>query len=237
MTFTKATRSPDQFLRMALMGVSKSGKTLSALRIATGIADAMNLDRERVIAMIDTEHARSTLYADEFDYDVMRLESFAPRRFVDAIKSAAEEHYPILIVDSMSHEWMGPGGVLETVDALKEKGDKVPWGKVTPLHNAFIDTLLDYPGHVIVTIRMKPKIELIENDGKIAGVRKLGIQPIQRDDVEYEFDVIGTLHLHDNSLTIENMARYKALRGWASDGPVDESFGAFLIDVLKGETK
>lgn len=112
-TFRKAKRGLSK-LRLALSGVSGSGKTYSALLLAKGLGGR--------IAVVDTERGSASLYADMPgipDFDVLDLEApFSPERYVEAIRAAESAGYDVLIIDSMSHEWTGKGGCLELADEI-----------------------------------------------------------------------------------------------------------------------
>jgi hypothetical protein len=194
--FAKATKRRAR-LRLALIGPSGSGKTYTALAIAQHLA--------KPVAVIDTEHGSASKYADVFDFDVLELTSFAPARYVEAIQAAEKAGYGTLVIDSLSHAWMGKDGALEMVDraAKRERGNSFgAWRDVTPQHNALVEAILAAKLHVVVTMRTKTEYvqERDERTGKTV-VRKLGLQPVQRDGLEYEFDVVGDLDV-DNNLVI-----------------------------------
>ena len=208
LSFEKATKKQAK-LRTALIGPSGSGKTYTALRIAEALVPGGK------IAVLDTERGSSALYADDFDFLVAELtDNYHPNRFVEAIHDAEAAGIDVLIIDSLSHEWNGPGGCLELVDTLKAKykGNQFPaWGEVTPLHNRVMDTINASTMHIIATMRSKMQYVLEEDDkGKTKPV-KLGMGPIQRDGAEYEFGIIGELD-HDNTLVITK-TRCSALTG------------------------
>ena len=106
-TFRPAVRE-DVSLLIGLSGGTGSGKTRSAFRLATGIAGG------RPFAVIDTEAGRAKHYADAFRFDHGDLKPpFRPSAYEDAIKAADDAKYPVIVVDSMSHEWAGEGGILD----------------------------------------------------------------------------------------------------------------------------
>jgi hypothetical protein len=197
--FEKATKEKAK-ARIALTGPPGSGKTFTALRVATALADG------GPIALIDTERGSASKYADAFDFDVATLEkSHAPETYIKAIRAAAAAGYPVLIVDSLSHEWAGLGGALEMKDRItaesKSGNSYVAWGEVTPKHQRFIDAVLSFPGHLIATMRSKTAYVLETDDRGRQKPRKVGTAPVQREGVEYEFDVVGELD-QDNTLRI-----------------------------------
>jgi AAA domain len=144
MTFTKATKSTAK-LRAALFGPSGAGKTMTALRIATGLCGP--------IAVIDTERGSASKYADRFSFDVLELARAAIPDYQAAIQVAADGDHPVLVIDSLSHGWQE---LLQEVDRLantKYRGNTwAAWSEGTPKQLALVDALLSYPGHVIATM-------------------------------------------------------------------------------------
>ncbi len=193
--FKKATRTRVK-LRLALIGPSGSGKTMTALQIAKGLGEK--------IALIDTEQGSASLYSDVADFDVLELTSFAPERYIEAIRAAEQAGYDVLIIDSLSHAWAGKDGILEFVDAEKARNrgnDFGVWRKATPLHNQLVDAILAARMHVIVTMRSKVEY-VIEKDAQGKSTpRKIGMQPIQRDGLEYEFSVVADMD-HDHQMIV-----------------------------------
>ncbi len=161
--FQKATKQQRK-ARIALIGPSGSGKTYSALAIAQGMGSN--------IAVIDTEFQSTTLYADTFDFSVLSLESFAPETYVAAIKAAEEAGFDVLIIDSLSHAWIGKDGALAQVDkaaARSRSGNTfAAWREVTPKHNELVDTMIRCNCHLIVTMRAKTEyvIEQVERGAR-----------------------------------------------------------------------
>lgn len=187
--FTKAQKSTTK-LRLALAGSAGSGKTWTALALASVLG--------KRVALIDTERGGGSYYADQFDFDSLELTSFHPDQYIKALYAAAEERYDVVIVDSLTHAWSGKDGALELVDReakrSQSKNSYFAWREVTPLHNKLIDTLVQSPCHTIVTLRTKTEY-IIETDRNGKQVpRKVGMAPIQRDGLEYEFDVVGELN-------------------------------------------
>jgi hypothetical protein len=199
MAFKKATKI-EQWLRLCIVSPSGGGKTYSALSIATGLLDGTG----QRIGMIDTERGSGELYADEFDYDVMQLgPPYSPERYIEAIDEAQAENFGCLIIDSGSHCWMGQGGVLEIADkfGVTSKSPYGGWAKATPEQNKFLDRMLTFPGHLILTLRTKTAYEVQENDrGKKTPV-KIGLAPVQRDGIEFEFMTILEMSVEGNLAT------------------------------------
>lgn len=209
--FKRATKEASK-LRLALIGGSKSGKTYTALAIAQGLVPGGR------VAVLDTEHGSASKYAGPtatphgFEFDSLEIDSFHPRAYIDAIKAAEAEGYDVLVIDSLSHEWMGPDGALELVDraARKSANSFVAWGDVTPLHREMIETLLKSKLHVIATMRAKTEYVLeADKKGKMVP-RKIGLAPVQRDGIEYEFDVACEL-TQDHELSVMTSSRCEGM--------------------------
>lgn len=185
--FKKATKAAAR-LRLGLIGPAGSGKTMTALRIAKGLGGK--------IAVVDTERGSASLYSGErgLEFDVLELESYEVENFTQAIADAVAGGYSVLIIDSLSHAWAGKGGILEFVDKAGKRnqggGNFGAWRDATPRHNQLVDAILGAPLHVICTLRSKVEY-VVENVGGRNQVRKVGLQPVQRDGLEYEFTVVG----------------------------------------------
>lgn len=186
--FKKATRKKSK-LRLAIQGAAGAGKTLGALKLARGLAAWED------IFVIDSEHASADLYAHLGQYNTCTISApYTPLRYVEAIKAAINAGAKVIIVDSLSHAWEGEGGALDMVDkaaASSRSGNSyTAWKEVTPQHRTLVETLLQSPVHVICTLRSKQEyvLEKDERTGKTAP-KKVGMAPIQRAGMEYEFTV------------------------------------------------
>lgn len=221
LAFKKATKTQAR-LRLALIGVSGGGKTYSALAIASAL--------ELPVAVIDTERGSAAKYADLFAFDVLELESFAPATYVAAIQAAAKAGYKTLVIDSLSHAWSGKEGALEQVDRAAKRSQSAntfaAWRDVTPMHNALVDAILGYPGHVIATMRAKTEYVLEEDSrGKKVPTKK-GMAPIQRDGLEYEFDVVADMTMTNDMIV--SKSRCPAMSGQVYTRP-----GADVAGILR----
>lgn len=223
MAFVKAKKEKI-WTKVLLGGSSGSGKTYSALRLATGLAKKCGSG----IAAIDTEAGRIRYYANEFDFSDMQLtEPFTPEKYIEAINEAVNSGFKVLIIDSISHEW----------NYCVDIHDKMPgnswtnWSKVTPRHDAFMEKILQAPIHIIATVRGKDEYVLEEKNGKQTP-KKVGLGFKQRDGVEYNytatFNIAQDTHIaeatKDNTHIFEG--RYEvltekdgeALYDWANTG-------------------
>lgn len=182
--FRKAYRAKAK-LRLGIAGPSGAGKTYSALLIASGLA---SWDK---IAVIDTENGSADLYAHLGDYSVLTLQPpYSPEKYIDAIKAAENEGFEVVIIDSLTHAWAGEGGILDQqgkATDTKYKGNSFSaWREFTPKHNALVEAMLKSKCHVIATLRSKTDYVQVTENGKTV-IKKVGMAPIQRDGMEYEF--------------------------------------------------
>ena len=206
--FVKATKKQAK-LRLAIDGPTGSGKTYTALVAATVMANGGK------IAVIDTERNSAALYSDEFEFDVAALDNFNPRNYINLIDSAEEAGYAVIIIDSLSHAWEGEGGALDMVDAAAKRSQAgnswAAWKDVTPLHRKLIDAMLQSKCHVIVTMRSKMEYAL-EKDEKTGRntVRKLGLAPVQRQGMEYEFTIVGDMDVEHNLVVTKSRCKFIA---------------------------
>jgi DNA polymerase III delta prime subunit len=203
-SFTPATRTSAK-ARIALAGPSGSGKTWTGLALATELGDR--------VAVIDTERGSASKYAgvNGWKFDTVAPGSFAPMDLVALLSEAGQAGYDVLMLDSWSHYWMGVDGMLEQVDRRARGGNNFSgWKEVRPDERRMIDALISYPGHVIVTLRVKTEYVIEQNERGKSVPRKVGLKPEQREGVEYEFDLVGDMD-HENTLTVSK-TRIPALR-------------------------
>ncbi len=202
LTLKKAQRS-KAYLKLGMSAPSGGGKTLGALLIAYGLMkEKYPVDSEEArwgkIAIIDSENGSGELYVGKDignvkigDYNAITLTPpFTADKYTEAIGLCKDNNIEVCIIDSTTHLWAGQGGLLEQQgNAAKRSGNSyTAWRDVTPQHNQFIDTMLQTPMHVIATMRSKQ--EHVQEKDPVSGkttVRKIGLNPVQRDGMEYEF--------------------------------------------------
>jgi len=223
--FKKAVRE-QVWLKVLLSGASGSGKSYSALKLATGIAKKCGGE----IAYIGTEGSRDKYYSNEFVYDLLQLEDpFTIDKYMQAIDMAVEGGYKILIIDSMSHEWKW----------LNDTHDKMPgnsftnWGKLKPKHRLFMDKVLNSPIHIIATARGKDDWVLEDKNGKQVP-KKVGMGQQQDKDIAYEYTVSlmieqdthiasadkDNTHLFDGRYEVLSEKDGERLYDWANTGDI-----------------
>ena len=185
MEYRKARRENTNVL-VALAGASGSGKTYSAMQLAAGICAG------EPFAMIDTEARRGLHYADSHDFEHVELgPPFTPERYIEAIQPLAKRGFRAVVVDSMSHEWEGEGGILEMADAdpAKPPGN---WRKPKERHKRMVNGLLQAGTNLIFCLRAHDKIEVVKEGGKTV-VHHLGWQPVCEKGFLFEMTASFTL--------------------------------------------
>lgn len=197
--------------RVALDGPTGSGKTWTALGWATVLAGPDAAERRpdglAHIALIDTERMSASLYAPHFCFDVVSVPPpYDVAQLIANLHAAEAAGYAVAVIDSWSHYWEGEGGVLDEVDGARRRsnGDPTGWQHGTPLQRNMVDVILGLDIHVLVTMRSKMEYvieEYEENGRKKTRVEKVGMRPVQRAGVEYEFTVVGDMDL-DHRITI-----------------------------------
>lgn len=225
MAFIKATKKQSK-LRMALFGTSGSGKTFSALRIATGLG--------KKIAVIDTERGSASKYSDRFSFDVCELEKPTVDNMVKTISEAEENGYDVLIIDSLTHAW---DELLEEVDKLskvKYHGNSwQAWSEGTPKQKQLVNAILNYNGHIIASMRTKTEWKTESYTDKNGYTKtkpvRIGLSPEQGKGIEYEFDILLEVSPEHIANVIKD--RTGKFQDELIEKP-DEKFGKALLDWL-----
>lgn len=196
MAMRKAQRKKAK-LRLGMSGPAGAGKTLSSLLMAYGITGNWE-----DICLIDTENHSGDLYADYHqngidigEYNIIDISApYSPEKYINAIKECEREGIKVVVIDSLTHAWAGDGGLLDKKGQI-EKANKpgtnswTAWRDITPLHNQLVEAILQSSCHVICTLRAKMEhVQEKDPQGKVV-IRKIGMNPIQRDGMEYEFTV------------------------------------------------
>lgn len=188
MQLQKAERK-QAIIKLALQGPSGSGKTYSSLLIAYGL-----VGRWDQVVVIDTENNSSHLYSHLGSFNVLSLsEPFSPERYIEAIETCEKAGMKAVIIDSISPEWEGNGGIIETHGNMTGNSF-TNWNRVTPRHNAFVQKMLQSPCHIIATIRSKQDYVLTDKNGKMVP-EKVGLKGVTRDGMDYEFTLVLDLDI------------------------------------------
>jgi len=208
-------------LKLAISAPSGAGKTFTALTIASGIG--------KKILVIDTEKNSSTLYAKEFDFDVLDLQDRSVGNFMKILPEITALNYDVIVLDSLSHFWESTLNFKADLD-IAGGNSYTNWGKITPIWTKFIKAIVDCPIHTIVTFRAKTDYVLEQNEKGKQAPRKVGLAPIFREGAEYEFDIFANMDLQHN-LIIEK-TRFKELDSQVINQPGQE-FGVKILELLK----
>ena len=212
--------------RICLVGPAGSGKTWTALTIAQLLG--------KKIAVVDTEKGSAEKYADLFDFSHLKLDSFSPDNFLSALKAAEDEGFDCFVCDSLSHFWMGKDGALEFVDlaAKKWRDGMGGWKEFSPIERRMVDAMTGSKLHVIVT--MRTKTEYVEETNPQTGKkmrRKVGLMPVQRQGLEYEFDLVA--YMDDENCFLTEKTRCPFYTKKVIPQPKSADFEPFR-DWLKG---
>lgn len=190
-------------VKIALNGASGSGKTTSSLLMAYGITNDWNK-----ICLIDTENRSSELYVgSKFgnviigEFNTIQLSKpFSPEKYVEALEMCLKHSdIEVIIIDSCSHEWDGIGGILDIHNSMTGNSF-TNWGKLTPRHNKFIETIVNANKHIIGTFRAKSDYVMNEKNGKQVP-EKIGLKAITREGVDYEFTLCFDIDIKHNAVS------------------------------------
>jgi hypothetical protein len=242
-TFKKAIRE-NVGLIIGIAGGTGAGKTFSALRLASGIAGG------KPFAVIDTEAGRAKHYADQFNFDHGDLHApFNPLSYLEAIQAADKAGYPVIVVDSMSHEYAGIGGVLEMQEAeFKRLGERdsckmASWIKPKMEHKKMVNALLQIRAHLILCFRADEKVEITKDEkGKTVIVAKQGLTgkdgwfPITEKNLPYETTVYFLLLASQPGIPhpIKLQEQHRSI--FIPGQPIDETCGARLNEWASSTT-
>jgi hypothetical protein len=237
MEIRKAERKKAK-LRLGIAAPSGAGKTYSALLLAFGLGGKVGL--------IDTEHGSGDLYAHLGDYDIISIEApYTVNKYTQAIKAFEQAGYNTVIIDSLSHAWSGDGGLLDKQGKMADRGTNsfAAWRTITPEHNALVDAMLSSPCHIIATMRAKQEYVLETNSKGKQEPKKVGMAPVQREGMEYEFTVMLDVDMnHIASASKDRTSLFdgqymkitadtgKMLLGWLEQGTAPEVFSDAVFE-------
>lgn len=230
-------------LLIGLSGGTGSGKTYSAMILAKALAAGKRF------AFIDTESGRAKAYAEDFAFDVGELSApFSPERYADAVQAADKAGYPVIVIDSMSHEWAGDGGILDLQEeefekmGAKETSKMRSWIKPKMAHKAMVTRLLQVRAHVIMCFRAEPKVEMTKKDGKLVVQAKEGLTgldgwfPICEKNLPFELTASFLLLAQRPGVPMPIKLMDKHRPFFPSDRPITESAGLGLAQWAKGSS-
>lgn len=177
-------------LVLGLVGPSGTGKTYSAMRLAGGIQRVAGGD----IFVVDSESRRALHYAHKFKFRHVSFGApFSPLDYLAAFEHCLKKGAGTIVVDSMSHEHEGPGGVLEMHEAEvqrlsggdRQKAERVKmlaWAKPKAQRRKLINAILQMPCNFVFCFRAKRKLKLVRGQEPV----ELGWMPIAGEEFIYE---------------------------------------------------
>jgi hypothetical protein len=188
-------------LFIGLFGASGSGKTMSALRVARGIQRVCPGE----IVVVDTENGRAEHYAEMFDFQRIDFQPpFGSLDYRDVIDFAASKKPSVIVLDSMTHEHSGLGGMLDyqekevarmasndngQIDYAKaERVKMLAWQKPKAARRELLDYLVRLNTNIILCFRAKETSKPVKKGNKTE-VESLGFMPIGGDEFVFEMDM------------------------------------------------
>ncbi len=177
---------PWKPIKVLLRGPTGAGKTMNGLRIATMLAEG------KPVAFLDSESGRGQLMARAFKFKYASLSgNYSPARYVEAIDSAISAGFGAIVLDSLTQAWSGVNGTLDQVNSRGGNTFTDGWGKVgAPLQSTFMDAIISCPVPMVCTVRSKMGYDVNKDDRGKSVPTAIGMEPEQRRDLSYEFDVV-----------------------------------------------
>ena len=192
-TFQKATRKKAK-LKLAISGPSGSGKTFSALRLACGLG--------KKVAFIDSENGSASLYSDRFSFDVLDIAPpYTHDKFISAIHCAGDAGYDVVVIDSASHFWEGILEFKAKLDTRAGSNSYTNWNEAGAKFKGILDAVLQSPLHVICCLRSKMDYIMETNERGKQAPKKVGLAPVMRDGIEYEFTTVFDVDMSHQAKT------------------------------------
>jgi hypothetical protein len=227
---------------MLLTGVPGSGKTYTALAIAAVFAE---LDGGLPF-VIDTERRSASLYVNRFKHEEYGTEvegvfvpglvaPYSSERYLAAMREGAEDN-PVVVVDSLSHGWNGPGGFLDLNQKIadrKYRGNTYAAWKDIP-YDGFIDDMLQTNAHLICTARSKIDWVVEDNAQGKKAPKKVGMAPKYREGIDFEFDLACEMNL-DHKLIVSK-TRFEEIADEVIEKPGAE-FAQRVYNLLRGDSE
>ncbi len=217
----KKTNRSSARIRVALQGTSGSGKSYSSLLLAYGLCKDW-----KKIAVIDSEHQSASLYSHLGEYNVLNLTApYTPERYIEAIDTCEKAGMEVIVLDSLSHEWEGDGGILDMHSQLAGNSF-TNWAKLTPRHNALVQKILASNCHIVATVRSKQDYVIVEKNGKNVP-EKVGMKGVQRENLEYDFTLFFELDIYNNATCTKDRTQLFNPR---MPFKIDSSTGSKILD-------
>lgn len=236
LTIEKATRT-NRKVRVLIYGPSGGGKTTSAIRIATGICDAGVDDGRQGIVVFDTENSVDLLAGPGgYTFDKVKPErdpasgklKLGPDAFIEFLDLVEKQQTKVAVIDSMTHLWQTALDTVDTINRTKNKGIAA-WSDVKPGLRKMVQRLLNFDGHLIVTLRSKTEWQIGNNGTGKGSVQKIGTAPVFEQGIEYEFDVV--ISISPEHIATCEKDRFGIFQDNTYEKP-SEQFGRAMIEAL-----
>lgn len=239
-------------LWIGVYGATGSGKTYSALRLATGMQRVTGGE----IFMVDTEARRGLHYAKNFKFRHVEFGApFSPLDYLAAVEHCVDKGARILVIDSMSHEHEGPGGVLEWQAAEEErlaaawkttrdKAKMSAWQAPKAARRRMINSLLQLPINIVFCFRAKDKLKIVPGRPP----EPLGFMPIAGEELAYEMTTTALLYPGANgvptwqseergeNVMIKRPEQFRKIIAAQNNKPLNEDMGEAFARWAAGET-
>ena len=248
-------------IKIAIGGVSGSGKTMSSLLMAYGLIHSAHpewTDEQcwEKICIIDTENGSASLYVGSTvgnckigEYFTIPMgPPFEASKYIDAIHAAEDSDMEVIIIDSLSHAWAGTGGALDKQGkiAARTGNSYTAWRDVTPEHNKLVDAILQSSCHVIFCMRAKQEYTQTKDANGKTVVKNMGMGFVMREGVEYEAGICFLLDqdhvanatkdrtgLFDGRYFVITPDTGKEIYGWLSSGAMEKPVAAPVPQMTK----
>ena len=224
----KRTQRP---LKISLEGLSGSGKTYTALRLAFAMRRA-GIGKRIVVA--DSENESASLYegitedGERWDYEVCSIpaESQTPNGYASCYDYLVGQGYDIIIIDSMTHAWKGALARVDTLAAASRSNDKfsIGWKAVSPEQEKMMQTITNPKAHVITTTRVKGEFDRVTGGNGKDQWKKIGTKADQREGMEYEYDAVIRIDNEEHLAVVEKVRGCIAMDGKSCKRPGPEFF-------------
>ncbi len=242
--FVQASRE-ELFIKMGISAASGAGKTLTALKLAKYLSRT-NDGKRNYIALGDSESGRASKYAGQPDvpqFDTVFIGPNSPYKefrtyhpvetYVKLITLAEDLGYDVLVLDSLSHAWVGsPGGTFDIKEShTRGKDERSGWRVATPIFDKLMEKIIGCQIHLICTLRAKQ--DYFRDEKKEGGLpSRTGLDPIFRPDKEYDFDFWTEMDLAHNLYVVKGYD----LTDKRYNKP-GEDFANDILDWLRGGSR
>ena len=161
------TQDVSKTLLVAVAGTTGSGKTESAMRIATGIAGSN-------FSVIDSENKRALNKKNRYRFHHLDMQApYSPEHYHSLIEKSIKAGHKAIVIDSFSAEWDDEGGLSDDANKNLERMSKGDMDKAAALtglawkdpkvrHKQLMRYMRKLEIPIIFCLRAEPKIKYIK---------------------------------------------------------------------------